>query len=106
MIKHALAIIGVSILVIISMMYAQQALEYLLIAHDWVAEKLTDVFAGGQTGNIIRQLLALLAMPFAIALIPALIYWMAKRTWFPYFMQVVWVTWLVQTAALVIMYKA
>ena len=106
MFKQVLAIILFSIGVILAMPYAQQGLQYILDAQSWIAQTLTDVFSGGQAGNLIRNLIALLVMPVLVGLIPVIIYWFAKRKWFPYFMQFVWVVWLVQTAALVIMYKA
>jgi hypothetical protein len=106
MLKHIVAIILFSIVVVLCMPYAQEALQSLVSAHDWVSNVLTQVFSGGTAGNITRGLLALLTAPVMIGLIPAIIYWIARRGWFPWFMQVVWVVWLVQTAALVILYKA
>jgi hypothetical protein len=106
MIKQIIAIIALSILTILTMLYAQEALQAIVSAHNWVSDTLTSVFSGGSAGNLIRQLLALLAIPLLIALIPAIIFWIVKRSWFPYFMHIVWVIWLVQTAALVILYKA
>jgi hypothetical protein len=106
MIKHSIAIIALSILVVLTMPYAQPALQYIVTAQNWVSETLTAVFSGGEVGNLIRNVIALLVIPVAIGLIPAFIYWLVKRSWFPYFMEVVWFIWLVQTAALVIQYKA
>ncbi len=105
MLKHVIVLLVVSILVILFMSYAQTGLVWIVAAHDWVADMRTQVFSGGQAGDITRQLLALLSIPLAIGFIPVIVFWLAKRQWFPYFMQVVWVVWLVQTAALVIQYK-
>lgn len=105
MIKQIIALVVLSIIVVVSMAYTQHVLEWILSAHNWVAETLTQVFSGGQAGDITRKLLALLCIPIVIGAIPVVIYWLAKRSWFPYFMHVVWVTWLAQTAALVIQYK-
>jgi hypothetical protein len=80
-------------------------LEALLSGHDWVANALKEVFSGGQAGNISRELIASLTIPVLIALIPAGFYWLAKRHWFPYFMTIVWIVWLIQTSALVIQLK-
>jgi fatty acid desaturase len=88
------------------MSYAQYGLQHLVLAHDWINDQLTQVFTGGQAGNIIRQLIALLAIPVIVGLIPTTIFWMVKRTWMPCFMQIVWVVWLLQAGALVILYKA
>lgn len=106
MLKQSIAIVLLSILVIISMAHAQQFLQAIISGHDWVAETLTDVFSGGSAGNLIRNLIALLTIPLIVGLVPVLIYWLAKRQWFPYFMHCVWVVWLLQTAALVVLYKA
>ena len=106
MIKQIVAIIALSLAIILSMAYAQQAVQQLLNAHEWISQALTDVFSGGQTGNLLRGSIALLSVPVLIGLIPALAYWMIKRHWFPYFMQIVWVVWLVQVGALIAMYKA
>ena len=106
MIKQIIAIIVLSIGVIFSMPYLQQGLQLLLSMHDWIADMLTQVFSVGEAGDLVRQLIALLAAPLVIGLIPAFIYWLVKRSWFPYFMEFVWVTWLVQASALAIVYQA
>ena len=106
MIKHIIAIVLLSVLIILSTAHVQTVLQALLAAHDWVANILKDVFSDGASGNATRELFAALAIPFLAGLIPAGIYWLARRSWFPYFMTVVWVTWLIQTSALVIQYKA
>jgi len=103
--KQIVAIILLSILILLTMPYVQMALQGVVSAHDWIADRLMDVFSGGRAGNLIRELLALLAIPVLVGLIPAIVYWILRRTWFPYFMQTVWVVWLAQTAALVIQYK-
>jgi hypothetical protein len=105
MLKHLIALILISIAIIVGITYAQIGLQWLVNAHDWVANILMDVFSGGKAGDITRQLLALLAIPVAVGLVPVIIYGFAKRQMFPYFMTFVWVIWLVQTAALVIQYK-
>ena len=106
MIKQIVAIIALSVAIVLSMSYAQQAVQQLLNAHEWISQVLMDVFSGGQTGNLLRGTIALLSVPVIVGLVPALAYWIVKRHWFPYFMQIVWVIWLVQAGALIAMYKA
>ncbi len=106
MLKQIIAIIILSILVIVGIEYAQHGLQLLVSAHDWISDVLKEVFSGGHAGNIARQLIALLIIPLGVALIPAIIYWLAKRSWLPWFMEIVWVIWLVETSALVVLYKA
>ncbi len=105
MVKQIIALIALSIGIILSMAHAQQAVQFLITAHDWVSQILTDVFSGGQAGNLARGLIALLSIPVFVSLIPTVIYWMLRRHWFPYFMQIVWVVWLIQAGALIVLYK-
>ena len=101
MIKQIIALVLLSMIIVFGMSYAQQAIQLLLNAHDWVSQVLTEVFSGGQAGNLARGLIALLALPLLAALIPAIAYWMLRRSWFPYFLEIVWIVWLVQAGALV-----
>jgi hypothetical protein len=105
MLKQIIIIIVLSLLVVVSMPYAQKGLEYLVSAHNWVDQILIQVFSGGQVGNILRALIALLAIPLLVSLIPAIIYWLVKRKWFPYFMETLWIVWVLQTTAVVVLYK-
>ena len=105
MIKQVIAILALSVGIILTMSYAQQAVQLLVTAHDWVSQVLTDVFSGGQAGNLARGLIALLSIPVLVALIPTLVYWAIRRHWFPYFMEIVWVVWLIQAGALIMLYK-
>ncbi|HLB42794.1 MAG TPA: hypothetical protein VJN02_08115 [Gammaproteobacteria bacterium] len=105
MLKHSIVLIALSILIIFFTTYAQQGMQWLLTAHDWVSNALTNVFSGGQAGNMVRELLVLLCIPVAVGLLPAVIYWVVRRHWFPYFMEVVWIVWLIQVGALLTMSK-
>lgn len=101
MLKQIIILVLLSVGVVMGMSYAHEAVQWLLAGHDWVSNALTDVFSGGQAGNVVRAFIALLSLPLLVGLIPAIIYWMVRRHWFPYFMQIVWVVWLVQFGALV-----
>ncbi len=105
MLKQSLILIALSLVIILAMPYAQQATQYLLNAHEWISQMLTDVFSGGQVGNFIRGLLALLSIPFLLSLGIAAIYFAIRRHWMPYFIHIVWATWLIQIGALLATYK-
>lgn len=106
MLKQIIALTLLSILISLTMSYTQQALQLLLQAHDWVSQVLTNVFAGGQTGNLAKSLIALLSIPIILSFIPAILYWIIRRHWFPYFMETVWAIWLIQAGALIVIAKA
>ena len=105
MLKQSILLVAISIVIILSMSYAKQGIEMLLYAHDWISQLLTDVFTVGQAGNLVRELITLLSIPLIAGFIPALVYWGIKRHFFPYFMQIVWIVWLIQVGALIVMYK-
>lgn len=98
-------IIILSLLVVIATPYAQQILNWVLTGHEWILQILANIFNGGEAGSTIRNSLALLAIPLLIGVIPVVIYWLARRNWFPYFLHVVWAIWLAQTAVLLIQGK-
>lgn len=106
MLKQSLMLTALSAAIILSMSYAQQGLQILISGHDWISQLLTEVFSEGHAGNLARSLIALLSIPLLAGIIPAFIYWMVKKHWFPYFMEIVWVVWLVQAGALIMMYQA
>lgn len=105
MIKQVIALVAGSIAMIFAMTYFQQALQFLVTAHDWVSDILTNVFSVGEAGNLLRGSIALLSMPVLVGLVPALGYWAIRRNWFPYFMEIVWVVWLIQAGALIVLFK-
>lgn len=106
MIKQLIALVVLSIIIVFSMSYVHQALQYLLQVHEWVSALLSDIFSPGQSGMLARSLIALLSVPFLVGIIPAVGYWIIKRHWLPYFMEIVWITWLIQAGALVMLYQA
>ena len=106
MLKQIVILIVLSVIIVLAMPYAQQPVQWLVQAHDWVSQLLTEVFSGGPAGNIARGLIALLSIPVLVALVPVAIYYALRRHWFPYFMEIVWVIWLVQAGALIVMSKA
>lgn len=106
MFKQIILILLLSIGMVFGMTYAQQGVQLLISGHDWISQVLTDVFSGGQAGNVARELIALLSIPVLVGLIPAVIYWLVKRHWMPFFMEIVWVLWLIQAGALAVMFKA
>jgi hypothetical protein len=106
MLKQIIALIALSVAIVFSMSYAQQGIQWLVDAHGWISQILTHVFSAGQAGNLARGLIALLTLPVLIGFIPTFIFWLVRRHWFPYFMEIVWVVWLIQAGALITMSQA
>lgn len=81
--------------------HAKQVMELLLSAHTYVSNLLSDVFSGGNAGNISKGIVAMLIVPVLAGFIPSLIYFLVRKKWCPWFMEIVWVIWLLQVGALV-----
>lgn len=105
MINKLIALIIVSVLVVFFPMYAEQMMSWVLMLHASVVDFLAGIFSDGQVGRIIRDLLGLITFPVVAGLVPAALYWVAKRRMFPYFVMFVWSAWLLQLGALVVLHK-
>jgi len=103
MLKQLIVLILLSLGVIFGTQHIQPIILLLVSCRDWISQLLLQVFAGGEIGSIIRNLIAMLAMPIALASIPAAVYWLSKRRMFPYFFHCVWVLWLIQTTAIIML---
>lgn len=99
MLKKVLALLLLSIVMIFFLPYAQHLIHWLVMGHTWISDSLINIFSGGEAGNMIRGLIAVLCLPVLLGLIPSGIYWLIRRQHFPYFMEVVWFFWLLQAGA-------
>ncbi len=99
-----LVIIALSAAVAFFMPQAQKIIQLLVSAHDSVSGILTSVFNGGPAGNIAREGVALLIIPLLAGLIPAMIFFLVRKHWLPWFMEIVWIVWLLQAGALLVNY--
>src|SRR3990167_1333731 len=98
-------IIALSAAVVFFMPEAQKVIQLLVSAHNWVSDILTSVFNSDQPGSLARELVALLTIPFVAGLIPAIIFFLLRKYWLPCFMEIVWVIWLLQAGALLMVYE-
>lgn len=103
LLKNLVVLVILNLFIIFGLKHVQPLVLVLVSAHDWISQLILPFFPGSEVGLDTRHLLSLLIMPLFLAAIPALIYWLAKRRFFPYFMHVVWVFWLVQTTAIVVL---
>lgn len=104
MLKNIIVLVLLSLGVIFGIKHIQPIILLLVSSRDWISQLLLQVFSGGDIGSAIRNLISLLVVPLFIALIPALVYWLSKRRFFPYFLHVVWTVWLVQCTAIIVLH--
>lgn len=93
MLKHILALITLSIIVILFLPQFAVCLHYIGQFHSWVAELLLNVFSSSEVGRLITRVLALLLIPLIIALFPAFLFWVARRREMPHLATVTWILW-------------
>ncbi len=103
-IRHLTVLILFSFGVIYGSAHIFPTILLLVSSRDWISQLLLQIFAGGELGSAIRNLLSVIAIPLLIGAIPACIYWLAKQRRFPYFMHIVWIVWLVQMTAIIILH--
>ena len=100
MLKHILWFLIASVAAIFFKAPLSKLLGYLLIAHNKVAAYLTYIFSAGQAGQIIQNVLALIAIPLAVGIVVSLLYWAIKRAAMPHVMLMIWVVLLVMLVTL------
>lgn len=105
MLKKFIFMLVLTAIIIVAMPQAQQVIQYLINAHDLISQALKEVFSGGHIGNALRGFIAFLTIPFAIGAIPSALYWLVRKHWCPWFMDIVWIIWLVQAGALLSIYR-
>ena len=101
--KHFGVIIVLSFVLLIFAHQAQLVLVYLNDAHTVLNEKLSYIFSTSTVGNTFQEATCLLLIPFAIAGVPAGIFWAIKRRLIPYFYHMVWGIWVVLFTSIMIL---
>lgn len=95
MLRHTLALIIFSILVILFRSQLGVLLHYIGYWHTWLGAQLLSIFSTSDVGELISHVLALFLIPVLIALIPAFIYWVFRRHEMPFLPILTWVLWVV-----------
>ena len=101
MIKHILAIIILTLLIVFGLPFCFNAMQYFYNFYAWIIDLLNNVFAGGQLATFIKQVLTILIISFGLSGIVAGIYWGFKRSHFPYFTHLCWIVWIILITSIV-----
>lgn len=100
MLQNIVILIIASILAVFIMSEISLFMHYLITAHQQVLGFLSKFISGSYAANVVRDVIALMAIPLIVALIPSFIYWIFTRHVFIYFTAVLWFVWLLLVAAL------
>lgn len=95
MLRQSLIYLLLSILVVVFAKYAHLLVVYVDVFFTYVNLKLTPIFSQTGWGLVIRKILVLVALPVALAAIPALIYKAFKGKEMPHFIAITWTLWTV-----------
>ncbi len=95
MLKQSFIYLVLSLLIILFATYAKIFFVYVNLLYVYLDNMLMPLFGSSFIGEVIRDMLTLVLTPFLLAGIPALIYWLIKRKKMPYFLELIWLLWLV-----------
>lgn len=82
--KHILVLFVLCVISIIWLREIAHVLHYLMDGYIALSKALSRLIVGGYVIAVIRQSLALMLIPILVTLVPAGIYWLAKRRLMPY----------------------
>lgn len=100
MLKHILALLILSVLVIL-LLHPFALLVYATIyLHNLIMHLLSGVFAGDYLGMILKQSIGLVIVPMIFTVLPGLIYWLITRREVGYFYWLTWAFWLMLVTAI------
>ncbi|HAF87072.1 MAG TPA: hypothetical protein DCG13_00750 [Legionellales bacterium] len=95
MIRLSLIYFALSILVVALNRYVHLLVVYMDTFFTYVTLKIMPVMHALDLSRSTARVLILIGLPMILALIPASFYWLIKRRYMPYFIEVVWSIWLV-----------
>ena len=102
MYKQIIALIIVTFIVVLLHSFFTTVLHRWLDIYQWISAQLTSIFSTSYIGDVIRQAIAYLIIPFVVGIMVAFIYWLIKKRFCPDFITVVCVLWLIQTSAILV----
>jgi hypothetical protein len=95
MAKHLLILFAISLLAIIWIKEISYLLNYLMAGYAYLSNALGRIIVGGYLVTILRQAFIFIMIPSLITLIPALIYWLVRRSRMPYLYEMLYTTWFI-----------
>lgn len=95
MLKQCAIYFILSILIVLFAGYAHLLIIYIDVAYTYINVKLAPLFSHAPSGGFIRNVISLVLLPVIIVGIPALIYQLIKKQQMPYFIEIIWLFWLV-----------
>ncbi len=95
MYKQTLFYLALSLIVVLFSRYFAIGIIKIEHLHTWLNLKMSTVFSNSLVGLTVQQVIVLMMLPIVIAGVPALTYKLVKGGSMPYFLNFVWLVWLV-----------
>lgn len=102
MFKLVVSIIIASIAVLFFEPYLAKALIWLGQMHQYLYQSLQQVFSTGKIGDILRNIVTLLFIPFIVSGVPSLVYYLIYKKKMAYFNEITWGAWLVMATIIIL----
>jgi hypothetical protein len=95
MVKQSSVYLILSVLIVLFSNYIKLFFVYMNLLYAYLNAVLQPLFGSGIMGESFRDMVTLVLIPFVLAAIPALIYWVIKRKKMPHFLELIWLFWLI-----------
>lgn len=95
MLKQSLIYLILSFTLLFFATYAKLFFVYVNIIYSYINLGLENLFGSSFGGELVRDIITLMLVPLILAGLPALIYWLIKRKTMPYFLELLWLFWLI-----------
>jgi len=95
MLKQIIFYLALSVLVVVFSSYFAMGIIKIDHLYIWLNLKLSSVFSHSTAGLTVQQVIVLMSLPLVVAGIPALAYRVVKGGNMPYFLNAVWLVWLI-----------
>ena len=101
--KHLLIMIALTIIIFFTLPYCKQALQELVKLYPIVLQHLSLVFAGGKIGVLIKEVIAMMALPLTVSATISIGYYIIRRSWMPHIINTTWIIWIIAVSAIIVL---
>jgi hypothetical protein len=101
--KHLLIMVTVTVAIVFTMPYCKQALQELIKFYPVILRHLSYVFAGGKLGMLIKEVIAIIALPLVVSAVVSLAYYVIRRNWLPHLINITWILWIIVVSSVIVL---
>ena len=102
--RYSIIYLLLSVVVVLFARYLHTLVIYIDLFYTLLNIKLGSIFSPSAIGVLMRKVVALSLLPVVIAAVPTLIYRAIRGRHTPYFMEIVWLLWLIIVLSKILIY--